>query len=288
MSVGLMMPSNHLILCFPLLLLPSFFPRIRVFSNESALCIRWPKCWSFSFSINLSKEYLGLMSFRIDWFGLLAVLGTLKSLLHHHSSKAINSLVLSFFTVQLSHLYMTTGETIALTIKTFVGKVMSLLFNMLSRRGKWQTTPVFLPGEFHRQRSLAGSMGSQRATNTIHQVYHSFSPKEQTSFNFMAAVIACSDFGAQGNKICHCFHFSPMYLPWSEGTRCHDLSFLNLGPLISSHAVCGGGLVAQSFLTLYDPMDSSPLGSSVLGISQARILEWWLFPSPGDLPNPGI
>ena len=169
---------------------------------------------------------------------------------------------------------MTTGETIALTIKTIVGKVMSLLFNMPSRRRKWQTTPVFFPEEFHGQRSLAGSMGSQRATNIIHQVCHGFSPKEQTSFNFMAAVIAWSDFGAQENKVCYCFHFYPIYLPWSEGIRCHDLSFLNLGPLISSHAFCDGGLVAQSYPTLCDPMDCSPWGSSDLGISQTRILEW--------------
>ena len=123
------MPSNHLILCHPLLLLPSIFPSIRVFSNESALCIRWPKYWSFSFNISPSKEYLGLISFRMDWLDLLAVQGTLKSLLQHHSSKASILRLSAFFTVQLSHPYM----TIALTRWTFVGKVMSPLFNMQSR-----------------------------------------------------------------------------------------------------------------------------------------------------------
>ena len=124
-------PSNHLILCHPLLLLPSIFPSIRVFSNESALCIRWPKYWSFSFSINPSNEYSGLISFRMDWLELLAVQGTLKSLLQHHSSKASIHRHSAFFIVQLSHPYMTTGKTIALTRRTFVGKVMSVLFNML-------------------------------------------------------------------------------------------------------------------------------------------------------------
>ena len=127
------MPSNHLILCCPLLLLPSILPSIRVFSNESALHIRWPKFWSFSFSISPSNEHPGLISFRMDWLDLLAVQGTLKSLLQHHSSKASILRHLAFFTVQLSHPYMTTGKTIALTRRTFVGKVMSLLFNMLSR-----------------------------------------------------------------------------------------------------------------------------------------------------------
>ena len=127
------MPSNHLILCHPLLLLPSIFPSIRVFSNESVLHIRWPKYWSFSFSISPSNEHSGLISFRMDWLDLLAVEGTLESLLQHHSSKASILQLSAFFTVQLSHPYMTTGKTIALTRQTFVGKVMSLLFDMLSR-----------------------------------------------------------------------------------------------------------------------------------------------------------
>ena len=134
------MPSNHLILYHPLLLLPAIFPSIRVFSNESALPIRWPKYWSFSFSISPSNERPGLISFRMDWLDLLAVQGTLKSLLQHHSSKASILWCSAFFIVQLSHPYMTTGKTIALTRWTFVGKVMSLLFNTLSR---WVIT--FLP-----------------------------------------------------------------------------------------------------------------------------------------------
>ena len=129
----LVMPSNHLILCHPLLLLPSVFPSIRVFSNESVLHSRWPKDWTFSFNTSPSNEYSGLISFRIDWLDLLALRGTLKSLLQHHSSKASILLHSAFFIVQFSHPYMTTGKTIALTRWTFVGKVMSLIFNMLSR-----------------------------------------------------------------------------------------------------------------------------------------------------------
>ena len=132
-SIESVMPSNHLILCHPLLLLPSIFPSIRVFSNESALRIRWPKYWSFSFNISPSNEHSGLISFRMDWLDLLVVQGTLKSLLQHHSSKASILQHSAFFIVQLSHPYMTIGKTIALTRWTFVGKVMSLLFNMLSR-----------------------------------------------------------------------------------------------------------------------------------------------------------
>ena len=127
------MPSNHLILCRPLLLLPSIFPNIRVFSNESALRVRWPKYWSFSFNISPSNEYPGLISFRIDWLDLLAVQGALKRLLQHHSSKTSILRCSAFFVVQLSHPYMTTGKIIALTTQTFVHKVMSLLLNMLSR-----------------------------------------------------------------------------------------------------------------------------------------------------------
>jgi len=133
MSIESVMPSNHLILCRPLLLPPSVFPSIRVFSNESVLYIRWPKYWSFSFNISASNEHSGLISFRMDWLDLLAVKRTLKSLLQHHSSKASVLCRSAFFIVQLSHPYMTTGKTIAFTRWTFVGKVMSLLFNMLSR-----------------------------------------------------------------------------------------------------------------------------------------------------------
>ena len=132
-SIESLMPSHHLILCHPLLFLPSIFPSMRVFSNESTLHMRWPKYWSFSFSISPSNEYSGLISFRVDWMNLLAVQGTLKSLLQHHSSKASNLRCSAFLRVQLSHPHMTTGKTIALTRRTFVGKIMSLLFHMLSR-----------------------------------------------------------------------------------------------------------------------------------------------------------
>ena len=132
-SIESVMPSNHLILCRPLLLLPSISASIRVFANESNLRMRWPKYWSFSFSISPSKDHPGLISFRMDWLDLLAVQGTLKSLLQHHSSKALVLSCSAFFIVQLSHPYMTTGKTLALTKWTFVDKVMSLLFNMLSR-----------------------------------------------------------------------------------------------------------------------------------------------------------
>ena len=133
MSIESVIPYNYLILCHPLLLPPTIFPSIRVFSNESAFPIRWPKYWSFSFSISPSNEYSGLISFRMDWLDLLAVQRTLKSLLLYHSSKASIFQLSIFFMVQLSHPHMTTGETIALILQTFVGKVMSLLFNILSR-----------------------------------------------------------------------------------------------------------------------------------------------------------
>ena len=144
MSIESVMPSKHLILCHPLLLPPLIFPSIRVFSNESALHIRWSKYWSFSFIISPSNEHPGLISFRMDWLDLLAVQRTLKSLLQHHSSKASILQFSAFFTVQLSHPYMTTGKTIALTRQTFVGKVVSLLFNMLSR-----LAITFLPRSKH-------------------------------------------------------------------------------------------------------------------------------------------
>ena len=144
MSIESVMPSNHLILCCPLLLLPSIFPSIRVFSDESALHIRWPKYWSFNFNISPSNEHPGLISFRMDWLDLLAVQGTLKSLLQDHSSKTSILRHLAFFIVQLSHPYLTTGKTIALTRRTFVDKVMSLLFNMLS-----MLVIIFLPRSKH-------------------------------------------------------------------------------------------------------------------------------------------
>ena len=144
MSIESVMPSNHLILCRPLLFLPSIFPSIRVFSNESALHIRWPQCWSFRLSISTSNEHPGLISSRMNWLDLLAVQGTLKSILQHHSSKASILQRSAFFTVQLSHPYMTTGKTIALTRRTLLGKVMSLLLNMLSR-----LVIIFLPRSKH-------------------------------------------------------------------------------------------------------------------------------------------
>ena len=144
MSIELVMPSNHLFFCHPLLLLPSIFPSISIFSNESALHIRWPQYWSCSFSISPSNEYSGLISFRMDWLDLLAVQGTFKSLLQHHSSEASILWHSAFFIVQLSHPYTTIGKTIALTRWTFVGKVMSLLFNMLSR-----LVITFLPKSKH-------------------------------------------------------------------------------------------------------------------------------------------
>ena len=158
------MPFSHLILCRPLLLLPSIFPSIRVFSNESALCISWPKYGSFSFRISPSNEHPGLISFRMDWLDLLAVQGTFMSLLQHHSSKASILWHSAFFTVQQSHPYMTTGKTIALTRWTFVGQIMSLLFNMLSR------------------------------------LAITFFPRSKT-FYFKAAVTICSYFGAPKNKV---------------------------------------------------------------------------------------
>ena len=169
------------------------FPSIRVFSNESALLIRWPKYWSFTFNSSPPNEHPVVISFRMDWLDLLAVQGTLQSLLQHHSSKASILRCSAFFIFQYSYPYMTTGKTIALTRRAFVGKVMSLLFNMLSK-----LVVTFLPRS------------------------------EQASFNIMAAITICSDFGAQKNKVSHCFHCFPIYLPWNDGTECHDLSFLNV------------------------------------------------------------
>jgi len=180
MSVESAMPSNHLILCHPLLLPPSVFPSIRIFSKELALHIRWPRYWSFS--ISPSSEYLGLISFRIDWFDLLAVQGTIKSLLQHHSSKASILWCSTFFMIQVSHPYRTTGKIIALTRQIFVSKVMSLPFNTRS----------------------------------------SFTSKEQGSFNLVSAVTDHSDFGAQENKVCQFPLFAHIFsmkwwdqMPWS-------------------------------------------------------------------------
>ena len=187
MSIESVMPSSHFILCHILLLLPSIFASIRVFSNESALHIRWPNYWSFRFSISPSNKYSGLISFRIEWFDLFAVQGTLQ----HHNLKASIHQHWAFFMVQLSDLYMTTRKTIALIMQTFVGKVMSLLLNILSR-----FAIAFLP----------------RSKNLLISWLQSPS----------AMILELKK-----TKVCHCFHFSSIYLPRSDGTRCHDLSFLN-------------------------------------------------------------
>ena len=187
MSLESAMPSSHLISCCPFLLLPAIPHRVRVFSNDSTLRMRWPKYWSFSFSISPSKEHPGLISFRMDWLDLLAVHGTLKSLLQHHSSKVSILRCSVFFTVQLSHSYMSTGKTIALTRQTFVGTVM----NMLSR-----LVITFLPRSKH---LLISWLQSPPAVI--------LEPQKIKSDTF------------------HCF---PTYFPWSDGTRCHDLRFLNV------------------------------------------------------------
>ena len=184
--------SNHLTLFHPVLLLPSIFPNIRVFSNESSLRIRWPKYRSFSFNINPSNEHPGLISYRMDWLDLLAVQGTLKSHLQHHSSKASILQCSAFFIVQLSHPYMTTGKTIALNRWTFVGKVISLLFNMISR-----LVIAFLPRS---KRLLISWLQSPSAVIL-----------ELKKIKSVTVSI-----------------FFPIYLPWSDGTGCHDLSFLNV------------------------------------------------------------
>ena len=169
MSIESVKPSNNLILCHPLLLLPSIFPSIKVFSNESALRIRWPKYWSFSFKISPSNEHPRLISFRVDWLDLLAVQGTLKSLLQHHSSKASILRCSAFFIVQLSHPCMTTGKTIALTRQTFVDKVMSLLFNMLSK-----LVLTFLPRSKHLLISWLQSPSAVILEPTQNKVCHCF------------------------------------------------------------------------------------------------------------------
>ena len=191
MSIESVTPFSYLILCHPLLLLPPIPSSIRVFCNESTLRVRRPKYWSFSFRVSPSNEHPRLISFRMDWLDLLAVQGTLKSLLQHHSSKASILQCSAFFIVQLSHPYMITGKTIALTRWTIVGKVMFLLFNMLSR-----FVITFLPRSKH---LLISWLQSPSAVI--------LEPRKIVS---------------------HCFHCFPIYLPCSDGTRCHDLSFLNV------------------------------------------------------------
>ena len=192
MSIELVMPSRHLIVCRPLLLLPPILCSIRVFSNESTLRMRWPKYWSFRFNIIPSNEHPGLISFTMDWLDLLAVQGTLKSLLQHHISKASILWCSAFFTIQHSHPYITTEKTVALIRWTFVNKVMSLLLNMPSR-----LVITFLP----RSKRLLISWLQSPSAGILEP------PK---------------------NKVWHCFHCFPIYFPWRDGTRCHDLSFLNV------------------------------------------------------------
>ena len=189
------MPSNHLILCLPLLLLPSNFPSIRVFSDELVLHIRWPKYWNFSFNISPSDEHPGLISSRMDWLDLLAVQGTLKSLLQHHSSKASIFLHSAFFTAQLSHTYMTTGKIIVLTRWTFVEKVMSWLFNMMSR---------LIITVFPRSKRLLTSW-LQSPSAVILELQ-----------KIKPATFTLTPHQTDGKQ------------PWGDGTRCHDLSFLNV------------------------------------------------------------
>ena len=213
MSIELVMSSNCLILCRPLLLLPSVFPSIRVFSSELALLITWVKYWSISFNISLSNEYSGLISYRIDWLDL-AVQRILKSLLQYHNSKASILQRSALFRVQILYPYMTTGKIIVLTIVIFVSKVTSLLSNTLSR------------------------------------FVRAFFPRNKRLLNFLPTVTICSDFGAQENKICHCLHFFPFYLPWSVGARCHYLSFFNVKFQAKFFTLIRSSLVPLHFLSL--------------------------------------
>ena len=248
LSIKSVMQSSHLILCRPLFLLPPIPPSIRVFSNESTLRMRWPKYWSFSLSIIPSKEIPGLM-FRMDWLDLLAVQGTLKSLLQHHSSNASILQRSAFFTVQLSHPYMTTGKTIALTRRTLVGKVTSLLLNILSR-----LVITFLPRS---KRLLILWLQSPSAVI--------LEPPQ--------------------NKVWHCFYCFPIYFPWSDGTGCHDLRFLNVElqanfftlllilSLLENHALLTYYLVWGSINL---PLDPSPLEISVI-----LLVRHWIPPVQG-------
>ena len=219
MSIEWVIPFNHFILCCSILLLPSILPSIRVFSNESALHIRWPKDWSFSFSISPSNEYSGFIAFWIDWLDLLTVQEILKSLLQHHNAKATIFQCSAFFMVQFPHPYMTTGKTIALTIQILVSQMMSLLFNKLSK---------FVIAFFTRRNCLL--ILWLLPTSTV-------------------------IFEAQKSHIYHCFHCFSIYFPWSYGTRCHDLSFFECwilsqlfhSPLSSSSR---GSLVPLCFLAL--------------------------------------
>ena len=232
MSIELVMPSTHLILCCPLLLLPSIFPSIRVFSNESTLRMRWPKYWRLSFNISLSNEHPGLISFRMDWLDLLAVQGTLKSLRQHHSSKASILQCSAFFIVQLSHPYMTTGKTIALTRQTFVGKVMSLLFNLLwLDNQKWN----YWDSKWKRNLNVRLLCPWNFQGRILESVAISYS--RRSSLPRVWTHVSCI-----GRQIL--YHFAT----WV------------------AHYVSMKVLVTRSCPTLCDPTDCSPLGSSVYGI----------------------
>ena len=259
MSIELVVPPNHLLLCHPLLLQSSIVPRIKVFSDESVLCIRWPKYWSFSFSISPSNEYWGLISFRIDWLDLLAVQETLKSLLQHHSSKASILWCSAFFKVQLSHPYMTTGKSIALTTWTFVGKVMSLLFSTLfstlllitflskskhlfffKERERGGGREGEREGGRKEERKVAQSCltlwdptGCSLPGSFIHGVWQARgwsglpfpSPNKHLLISWLQSPLAVI---LEPKKIkSHCFHCFSIYLPWSDGTGC-QVSFLNV------------------------------------------------------------
>ena len=239
------MPSNHLILCRPLLLLPSILPSIRVFSNESALPIRWPKYWSFSFNISPSNEHPGLISFQMDWLDLFAVQGTLKSLLQHHSSKASILWPSAFFIVQLSHPYVTTGKTIALTRQTFVDKAMSLLFNILSRL----VIASLLLSSRHFPMSSHGMM----AHSFCHLGMHCMGvPQLAYLFIFWRTS----------------WLSAPPSLGFSRQEHWSGLPFPS--PMHKSEK----WKWSHSCLTLSNPMDCSLPGSSFHGIFQARVLEW--------------
>ena len=221
MFIKSVMPFNHLILCHPLFLLFSIFPIIRDFSNKSFLHIRWPKYWSFSFNVSPSNEYSGLISFRMDWLDLLAVQGTLKSLLQHHSSKASILHHSAFFIVQLSHPYMTIGKIMALTRWTFVGKLMSLLFNMLSAAAaakSLQSCPILCdpiddstPGS-----PIPGILQARTlewAANMLSRLVINFPPRSKhLLISWLQSPFAVILEPPQ-NKICHCFHCFPTYLP---------------------------------------------------------------------------
>ena len=271
------MPSNHLILCHPLLLLPSIFPSIRVFANESALHIRWPKYWSFSINISPSNEHPGPISFRMDWLDLLAVQGTLKSLPQHHSSKASILLLSAFFIVRLSHPYMTTGKTIALTRWTCVGKVMSLLLNML-----YSLVINFLPRTKHLliswlQLPSAVILEPRKIKSFSVSIVSLFICHEVMGPDVMVLVFWVLSFKSAFLLSSFTFikrHFSSSWLSAIRVVSSAYLRLLIFCPAIFALAAAAAAKSLQSCLTLCDPTESSPPGSPVPGILQARTLEW--------------